>query len=824
MHTWAGLKLEDNSNRGSQGVGIVLSTAASYSWRAAGSEIHNKYGGRVIAVRLLVQDSQCRNLYLFLVSAYAPVGNADQSIWEEYLRNLDNCINQKRTNDILIIGSDTNSSMGCSNDNTCLGAFGISYVNECGRRFASYLAINNLIAATTCFRKKSYGTWIHPRSKSVHQIDHFLTESNTMCRISDAGVTAPLLDSDHRAIKCKVRIMLRLKKITPMRKRLALLDYTALSDENQKRSFCSTTLEKFNSNGNTSTYTRLAEAIQQTATKLLPKKQKPQPGWFKQSENKLLLLITKRNSAMKMFFKRRSRANAATLRTSRKALKSAVLIAKNDWIKSKHNDLNTKSSFGGTKSCWDALAQLRNGLSKTRPSTERTMKKEDGSLCKSPQENADVFHTHFHRLYGLPPKYDATVIEAIPQRPVVQGYDTPPSDKEILSAVSKLKEKAPGESGIPAKVWKILSDEENTFNILKSIVLDFWHTELTPTEWEKGLLTILAKKGDLSLPGNYRGIMLLETAYKIVAIIINGRLLPIEEGLAPEHESQCGFRPGRGCTDAIFTVKLAMKKRREHGLESWILFLDLVKAFDRVPRELLWSILGKLGVPPKLIQLLKSLHSRFTVKFSVNDIVHEILNIIGVKQGDILGPRLFNLFIFAVMLTWHLIDNRPLCTFYTKPDFILTGRSYRTRGGHEFNLPDSQYADDTAVLFTSRQSLEEHVPLLIDHFKKFGLEIHVGKPGKDSKTEILFVHAPASTYADPETFDNCDLSNVQLGNDTFFPIVKKFCYLGSVLTYDCRDIEDVIKRITKASGALPVGAVRSFKNCKLLECKTLAVL
>ena len=105
------LKLEDSSKRGSQGVGIVLSTAACYAWKAAGSEIHNKYSGRVIAVRILVQDTQCRNLYLFLVSAYAPVGNADQSIWEEYLRNLDNCINQKRTNDILVIGSDTNSSM-----------------------------------------------------------------------------------------------------------------------------------------------------------------------------------------------------------------------------------------------------------------------------------------------------------------------------------------------------------------------------------------------------------------------------------------------------------------------------------------------------------------------------------------------------------------------------------------------------------------------------------------------------------------------------------------------------------------------------------------
>ena len=249
-----------------------------------------------------------------------------------------------------------------------------------------------------------------------------------------------------------------------------------------------------------------------------------------------------------------------------------------------------------------------------------------------------------------------------------------------------------------------------------------------------------------------------------------------------------------------------MKKRREHSLESWILFLDLVKAFDRVPRELLWSILGKLGIPPKLVQLLKSLHNRFTVKFSVNDIVHEILNIIGVKQGDILGPRLFNLFMFAVMLAWHIIDNRPLCIFYTKPDFILNGRSYRARGGQEFNLPDSQYADDTAVLFTTRKSLEEHVPLLIGHFAKFGLEIHVGKPGKDSKTEILFVPAPAKTYSEPETFDNVDLSNVQLGNDTFFPVVKKFCYLGSILTYDCSDTEDVTTRIAKASGAF--GAVR----------------
>ena len=87
-----------------------------------------------------------------------------------------------------------------------------------------------------------------------------------------------------------------------------------------------------------------------------------------------------------------------------------------------------------------------------------------------------------------------------------------------------------------------------------------------------------------------------------------------QEGL--EHEQQCGFRPDKGCLDAIYTVKIALKKRREHGKESWVIFLNLVKAFDRVLRELLWAIMEKFGVPPKLVCLLKALHSNFELKFT----------------------------------------------------------------------------------------------------------------------------------------------------------------------------------------------------------------
>jgi len=63
--------------------------------------------------------------------------------------------------------------------------------------------------------------------------------------------------------------------------------------------------------------------------------------------------------------------------------------------------------------------------------------------------------------------------------------------------------------------------------------------------------------------------MLLESAYKIIVIILHNRLSPIVEDL--DHKPQCGFRgfrTGRGCVDGIFTVKVALKKRREHGLET----------------------------------------------------------------------------------------------------------------------------------------------------------------------------------------------------------------------------------------------------------------
>ena len=167
---------------------------------------------------------------IFLVSAYAPIGSADQSHWDDFMDKLDTCIARRLKGDIVVIGADTNSNMGVSNRrNTSnpmnsLGNCGLRHVNNAGLRFNTYLETNNMVALTTCFQKRSYGTWIHPRSKLPHQIDHFITSKSEFCRFTDAGVTEPVIDSDHRAVMCKLRISARLKKRSTPRQKISKLD------------------------------------------------------------------------------------------------------------------------------------------------------------------------------------------------------------------------------------------------------------------------------------------------------------------------------------------------------------------------------------------------------------------------------------------------------------------------------------------------------------------------------------------------------------------------------------------------------------------------
>ena len=238
-------KANQLGNRGSEGVAIALSPDGVTSWKAAGCESHTDLGSRVMAIRLILKDHQRRDVGLFLISAYAPVGNAAEEVWDSYFLQIDRCMARKNKKDILVIGTDCNSSMGCQNGiDGPLGRFGIPHVNDSGRRFLSYLLINNLAVMTTSFMKKRYATWIHPRSKKDHQIDHFIVNKDMAHRVLDAGVTFNLIDSDHQAIFIKLRVMKRLRKKTEPRQRMINLDHSKLSHSITCSKFCQSVIAK----------------------------------------------------------------------------------------------------------------------------------------------------------------------------------------------------------------------------------------------------------------------------------------------------------------------------------------------------------------------------------------------------------------------------------------------------------------------------------------------------------------------------------------------------------------------------------------------------
>jgi len=155
----------------------------------------------------------------------------------------------------------------------------------------------------------------------------------------------------------------------------------------------------------------------------------------------------------------------------------------------------------------------------------------------------------------------------------------------------------------------------------------------------------------------------------------------------------------------------------------------------------------------------------------------------------------------VVMKTWRSSHIYNLCCVKTKAGFQLTSHKH-TDKGEEVIVIDSEYADDTVFLFETRDDCDLLTPLMVKHFYRWGLEVHVGiETNIMSKSEVLFGVANPRCYKNRNSFDDGDLSPIRWDGEYLTPVVDKFKYLGSQLCKTCTNTLDVNSRIESAAKA-----------------------
>ena len=317
---------------------------------------------------------------------------------------------------------------------------------------------------------------------------------------------------------------------------------------------------------------------------------------------------------------------------------------KNDWFTRKAKQAET---FHLQKNQREFQATIREVYGPKSKNTHQVRSK-NGQLLTAPDEIKERWVEHFSDLLNINSETDESVLDELEQLPVKEELDHPITESELEKALSNTKcGKSPGPDGILPEV--LVYGGQTLKKFLFALLTIFWTTQVLPADLINPNLTILFKKGDRSDCGNYRGISLLSVVGKVLADILLQRLHFVLTDVYPE--SQHGYRSGRGTIDGIFTVRQLMEKTKEQRCNLYIAFIDFTKAFDTVNRQLLFSLLEKIGCPPKLIGMLKCLYSNVKARLIIDGELSKLFDYNGgVKQGCKLAPSLYG--IYAALLLW----------------------------------------------------------------------------------------------------------------------------------------------------------------------------
>ena len=159
------------------------------------------------------------------------------------------------------------------------------------------------------------------------------------------------------------------------------------------------------------------------------------------------------------------------------------------------------------------------------------------------------------------------------------------------------------------------------------------------SSWRMSEVTPLFKgNGSILECSNYRGMKLISHTFNLVERIIDQRLRTIVE----LGNIQFGFRRGKSTMDPVFALKILQEKYKEKQKHLQMVFVDLEKAYDRVPRDLIWWAMRKRSIPEGYVKVIQDKYRGTKTRVKTRCGRTEFFEVkVGLHQGSALSLLLF---------------------------------------------------------------------------------------------------------------------------------------------------------------------------------------
>ena len=296
---------------------------------------------------------------------------------------------------------------------------------------------------------------------------------------------------------------------------------------------------------------------------------------------------------------------------------------------------------------------------------EKPVKNDAGQLSLDEESKKEAWKEHYERFLNVEFPWNP---EDLSEESPVEGTSEPITLEMITKAITKMASgKAAGPSGIVAEMLKPVGEAgaEEVCILVENII----SKGCILTDWQESFIVNLCKgKGNALNKDNYSGLKLIEQVLKVLERVVEGLIRQIFE----IDEMQCGFMSGRGTADAIFIVRQLQEKHLAANKPLYMSFIELEKAFDRVPRNVIWWAMRKLGIDEWLVRLVQSMYKDVGSRVRVGDEYSEEFGVgVGVHQGSVLSPLLFIIVLEA--LSSEFLTGCPMGLLYADDLMISAG-------------------------------------------------------------------------------------------------------------------------------------------------------